>query len=405
MIPFLAWRNIKRSKQRTIITTVLSTFTTFLFIFFMSIQNGSYAKMFKDAVEVYPGYIHVQHTKYKDEPNFEHLIFNEKALVSKLQSYDDVDTVTSRFEGFGLFASDENAFAGMFIGVEPQNEPKVSTVYKGIRKGRYLLSTDTHGIIIGQGLATKLNVDINDTFSVIATASDYSTAADNLKVVGIFKTGLADFDNGAVFMNKPYYDEVMQTQNIASTLVVLPRNPDSSLALSKTLQNDLKEVHVEDWHTYMKGFINAMALDKVSGRLMLWVFVVLIFFVVMIYAFITIHSRINEFGIMRSIGTSQGQIVGLLFLEVIFLATFSAFLGGAMGGGLAYYFELNPIMLPSMQDAYQQFGIIEATLPAKFSWETTLWGMGYVFVLNLISVLLPVWQIIRIKPIDAVHHI
>jgi ABC-type lipoprotein release transport system permease subunit len=155
----------------------------------------------------------------------------------------------------------------------------------------------------------------------------------------------------------------------------------------------------------MSSLVDAMEVDRISGMVMLWVFVILIFFVVMIYAYLTIYARTKEVGIMRALGTLPWQIVAILMIETAMLAFISVVLGGALGGALAYYFEVHPISFESLEDIYQQYGFVEATLPADFTISSLLKGVLYVLILNLVSVMYPVWQIIRKKPIDAMHHV
>ena len=407
MLLHLSWRNVQLRKQRTVITIALSVITTFLFVFYMCLLDGSYARIFKDAVELYPGYIKVTNQKYQNDPSYENLIFNERETILKLKANSEVEAIASRFNGFGLYASNENAIGGMFTAIDPLNEPKMSRIPSSLKSGRYLRADDTNGVFIGSGLASRLIIDLNSTFSVITTAADYSFAADNLHVVGIFETGIIDFDNMSVFMNKKYFDTFMQSQNISSEIIVLPKDLHNSYNLSLALRDEIDDetLLVEDWHTYLSTLIEGMEIDRISGMMTLGIFVAVIFFVVMIYSFISMYARIKEIGVMRALGTTPSQIIIILVLETLMLALVSAIVGGTLGGVLAYYFELNPIDLGGIGDAYKEFGIITTELPALFSWTTTFKGIAYVFVLNLISIIYPIYKVLSFRPIDAIHHV
>ena len=137
----------------------------------------------------------------------------------------------------------------------------------------------------------------------------------------------------------------------------------------------------------------------------LGIFIAVIFFVVMIYSFISMFARIKEIGVMRALGTTPSQIIQILVLETLLLAFISAIIGGLFGGYLAYYFQLNPINLGEIGDAYKEFGLITTELPALFSWTTTFKGMVYVFILNLISIIYPIYKVLSFRPIDAIHHV
>ncbi len=407
MLLNIAWRNLTRSKRRTAVTFTFSMLTTLLFVFYMALMDGSYAKMFKDSVEIYPGYIQITQTQYKDEPGNDNLILDTQKVLASVRALPEVEAASARFESFGLYSTDENSIGGLFTGVDPINEPKMSRIKRTLKEGRYLTDKDTNQVIIGTGLAKRLGAKLGDKISVVTTGADYSFTADNLYIVGMFKSGLIDFDNSAAFINKNYFDELMSTQGSASHIIVKPKDVEKSqmLATKIAASIDSKEYRVEDWHTYLQTMIEAMELDRISGMIMLWVFVLIIFFVIIIYTFLAIYARIKEIGIMRAVGTSPKQIISIIVLEAVILAFISVLIGGALGGYLAYHFELNPIQLPELEEMYQQYGIIEAVLPADFSWGVLFKGIAYVFILNLIAVIYPIWHVLSYKPIEAIHHV
>jgi len=155
----------------------------------------------------------------------------------------------------------------------------------------------------------------------------------------------------------------------------------------------------------MSEIIEAMEFDRYNGIIMMWLFLIIILFVIMIYALLTIFSRTKEIGIMRAIGTTPLQIFYILMLETLILGVISVAIGGVIGGWLSYYFELHPIHMESFEEAYRQYGIVEAVLPTDFSWGVVLKGTGTMLVLNLLCALYPILRVNRFKPVDAIRHI
>lgn len=409
MLFTLAWRNIKRSKRRTIITLTLSIITTILLIFYIGITDGTYTKIFKDSVEIYPGYYQLTDSQYRDDPSFDHTIEDADALVKELRTVKGIAAVTKRYESFALYSSSENALGGMLTGVDPLLEPKFSRIYKTIKEGRFLTKEDTTQVIIGKGLAKRLKVKLGDSFSMIGTATDYSFAAENLHVVGIFKTGLTEFDNNAVFMNLHHFDALMNAQSSATHIIILPTNTKKEL-LTVPIHTLLKQHHLDNkielqyWRQYLKSMVEAMAVDRASGVVSLLLFIAIIFSVVIIYAYLTIYSRIKEIGIMRALGTNPRQIISIVLLETFILALISVVVGSIIGGYMNYYYEIHPIVIPSLEEAYQQYGILDPVMSSYFSWKAIWISASFIFFLNLLSVLYPIWQIARIKPLDAIRH-
>lgn len=406
MLLSIAWRNVIRARRRTIVTILLSSVTTLFFIFYVGLKEGAYTKFKQDSVEIYPGYIQVTGKGYRDNIDYDNLIYDLGSVSSHLAHDDRIAVFAPRFEGFVLFASDANAIGGMLGAVDPAVEPRLSRIHKTVIEGEYLEPDDSNGIIIGDKLARRLEIGLGDTVSIIGSATDYSFAADNLVIKGVFRTKLHDMDASSAFINKRYFDTVFASENIATHVIVLPENPATSLELAASLQTTLgKKYDVVDWHTYLSGLIESLEYDAISDGITMSLFLVVILFVIMIYALLTIYSRTKEIGIMRAIGTSPTQVFTILMLETTIIAGVSVVLGGIGGGWLIYHFQLNPMVFEDLADAYGQFGIVEPVIPSKFSFEIIFESMGIMLGLNLLTALYPVYRVNRFKPIDAIRHL
>ena len=407
MLLKLAWNNIKGNRRRTIITIALSAFSAMFFIFYVGLLKGSFVKMYDDSLQLYSGYIQVTGKGYIDDPSNEHLIFDEKAVLEKIKTNADVAYVTSRFESFGLYASSEKAYAAQFSAIHPEMELKMTKMPKHLHEGRYLNADDTTGVVIGSGLAEQLEVGIGGKFSVITNGADYSFAAENLHVVGIIKTYLPEMDESLVYINKAYFDTFMASENIATHIIVQPKQLSESIEVAKsvTKQLETQEVFVEEWHSFLSNMIQLEQMKTISGGTMIGLFILLIFFVVMIYTFLAIQARIKQIGVMRAIGTKPLEILKLLLYETFILGGLSVIIGGLLGGWLTFYMQTHPLELASFAEMYREYGILEAVFPTQFSWTFTFIGMGYILILNLISIIYPAWTVIRMRPIDAINHI
>jgi ABC-type antimicrobial peptide transport system permease subunit len=105
----------------------------------------------------------------------------------------------------------------------------------------------------------------------------------------------------------------------------------------------------------MAQLLKAMQMDSIFGYITLGIFFIVIFFVITIYTLLTVYSRIREIGVLRAIGTTPKQILGMLMLESALLAVVSVVLGGLLGGVVAYYFHLNPIPMSGFEEQFKQY--------------------------------------------------
>ncbi len=314
----MAWRELITHKKRSIVTMLLSAFSTALFIFSNAINDGAHNQLIRSSVEVYPGYMEVVNKKFEDEPSFDNLIFDVAGVQQRLDGVAGIAARAVRFETYALYATKEQTIGGMFTAIEPSNEAKVSRLKRSLVEGAYLDDGDANALYLGVELAKRLKVGVGDSVSFIATAADYSFAADNLVVKGLFKTKLYEFDNSSGFVARGYFDGVMQSRNIATHIIMTPDDLDAIDAVTAAAGAAVGDSLVaKNYKETLEDLITAMKVDEIFGYITLGILFIVIFFVIAIFAFLSVYARIRQIGVLRAIGTTPSQVVGMLLIEAL----------------------------------------------------------------------------------------
>ncbi|HID69666.1 MAG TPA: ABC transporter permease [Desulfobacterales bacterium] len=350
MLLQLAIRNVLAHRKRSIITLLLGSISTALLVFSSAWMDGSHQQMIKNAVEIYSGYIQITGVGFRKNPSFEHLVFDVEKLQRDVEAVKGVKLFSPRFNSFVLFSVGEKAVGGMLTGIDPEKERHISRLSSSLKEGQYLSITDTNQLYIGNELARRLDLKVGDELAFIGTGADYSFAADKLIVKGIFQTGLFEFDATGAFLAKPYFDIIMAAENLATHGIVLPDNPKQAEMIAKRIGNRIgDEYQSASWMETMAPLVLSMKLDSIFGYITLSIIFTVIFFVVMIYTLLAVFARIREIGIMRAVGTTPGQIFGILLLESSMLGFASVLAGGLIGGAFAWYFNVHPLVFSGME--------------------------------------------------------
>ena len=410
----MALKQILASKQRTVITILLTAFSTFILIFGQGFMLGTWDSILKKTIELYPGYMKVINREFEENPSFENIIFDVKKTKEDIAKVSGVVSSTARFENYALYATDDQTIAGLLVGIEPQNESRISKLKASLVQGEYLSDEDTNSLYIGIGLAKRLQLGVGDELAIISNGADFSFVADKVIIKGVFKTELFSFNNSAAFMNKKYFDTIMASENMATSIVMLPPNMDSvaklSLDVSKYINKDEK---VENYYTSMKDLFDMMKTKQVFGVFQLAIMFSVIFFVIAIYSFLNIYARIREFGVLKAIGTSPWQVAKMLLAEAVILSSLGVAMGGAGGAYLVDYFEKHPLVAKDVygdrvdiEKATEEFNMVQITvMPTLFRGDLILIDILLIFGISLLSVFYPVIMINRKRPIDAMRHV
>jgi len=402
----LALKNILFYKGRSITTFVLTFVSTLLFILYVALMDGSHGSMLQNALKVYTGSIEIYKKGYRDIGGNEYFITDVAKVEKVLDKIDGVEKYTSRYETYGLLSSSENSAAAMVVGINPEKEIGMSELSSTLVEGTYLSRDSGNCLYAGVDLVKKLRAKIGDEVSFVGGASDNSFAADLFKLCGTFKTGSFEFDASASFITRSYFDELMYAQNKASYITLKLTDLDEVDTINKEIETKIdSSLESVSWKVLMHAMVEAMQVDSIFGYISLVLFFVVIFFVIMIFGFINVSSRVREFGTLRCIGLSRGKIRLLLFYEILILSTAAIILATPLGAYIAYYYSIHPFVIEGMSETYKQYGVVSDQVPLSFDLFTISWNVILIYLLNFLSVIYPIMYINSFRPIEATHHV
>lgn len=183
MIGKLIWRNLWRNKRRTLITTSSVTFAVLLAVVTQALVKGTFGQLIDSVVGGYSGHIQVHATGYWDEPSLELLMSDDDALRDSLQALPGVAAVVPRLETFMLVSADTLTRGALVMGVDPGREQHLMKLDERIMRGGPVRK-DEAAVVLAEGLARRLAVDVNDTVVLLGQGYHGSMAAGKYPVRG-----------------------------------------------------------------------------------------------------------------------------------------------------------------------------------------------------------------------------
>jgi len=189
------------------------------------------------------------------------------------------------------------------------------------------LQGNLNGIIIGSGIAEKLNLGINDNITVSSSFGVLKV----LKVVGILKTGSNATDQSRSFVNLTTAQQfIKEGPSYVSNLFANTINPDKSGDYAKWLQA-YTDYTVEDWKTTNSDIL---AGDKTRNTLMTAIsFSILLVASFGIYNILsaTIAQKINDIAILKATGFSGADVITIFIAEAIIMGILGTIIGLFIG--------------------------------------------------------------------------
>ncbi len=399
----IAWRNLWRNKRRTLITVASIFFGVLLSAYMTSMQEGSYEKMVDMVVKYYSGSMQVHHEDYWESKSINDTFEESQELRESILAHEEVDFVIPRLESFALASSEELTKGVMVVGIDPDPENRLTNLKNSVRQGSYLSQGDK-GLLIGEGLANYLRLEINDTLVMISQGYHGISAAGKYPIRGIIRHASPELNKMIVYMELENCQEFFSAYNRLTSLVVNIRDNELLARSLKAIRAGLESPYsVMSWQEMSPEMVQQIESDRAGGVIMKAVLYIVIGFGILGTIMMMIAERRREFGVMIAIGMQRYKLATILFYETVFIGMIGALSGLLVSIPLLSFQSQNPIPLTGqaalvMEDYGFEPYMFFSMEPSVF-WHQAL----TVFLITLVIALYPIYSANRMKLIDALH--
>ena len=401
----LAWRNLWRHPRRTWLTVGAIMFSNMLLVFMISLQFGMYGLMIDNTLQAFTGHLQIQVPGYIDDQKMRQTVDDVVPLATKLRDHFDSDSIAARATAFALVSSEERSYGTAVIGVEPAFERNVSTMPGLVSQGRYLGEQDAAEIVIGAALARNLRVTLGDELTLIGSGRDGSFAAAVVNVVGIFESGLADFDRSITEIPLGLFQDVFYMEGSGHHVVInLPLIDDVPVVQEQVeaLLPSGQDLVVHDWDALQPGLQQAIKADMSSAFFMYGILVILVAFSVLNTQLMSVLERTHEFGIVMSLGLTPGRLGRLVLLETAILGLLGMLFGALLGALVTYWFSVNGFSYPGMEEMTAKFHLPSRFYP-QISVPSLMIGPVVVFMFTILAAVYPALRLRKLNPVEAMR--
>jgi ABC-type lipoprotein release transport system permease subunit len=399
MLIALAWRNLWRRPQRTVLSLASITIVTALMIFMLSFQMSVYELMKESALRIFDGYAQIQPTGYADDPSLERVIAHPNEIARRAVGVGGVTTAAPRVNSFAILANGQRSFGAAVIGVDPASEIKISSIPTTIQSGRYLEPGDRDGAVLGDILARNLGLQVGQNVTILGSARDGSVAADVLKVRGIYHSGLADLDRTIMEMPLARAQDTFGMEGQASTIALSGPSLGAVNAALAELRSigSRHDLAIRDWGQMEPAVRDTITLKYATSMLLYVTLVSVVAFIILNTLLMSVLERSREFGAMLAMGMRPAQIGQMVWIELLGLALVGCAIGFAIGGGATLWLQHTGIEIPALKQVLSTLGLPSRLYPHLTPLSASI-GPGALLTAVAIGGLVPFFRVRRMTP-------
>src|SRR5438552_3159311 len=247
-------------------------------------------------------------------------------------------TVLLRLHGGG-----EKSETFLATAVEPEKDRQMAA--QRLTAGSELPPNESDAVLLGRGLAASMHAKSGDYLTLMSTTTTGSLNAMDVRVAGVFMSGVKEYDDRAVKMPLAGAQQLLQTKKI-ERLIVMLRDTDDTAAVHASLSHTLRDVEFKEWSDLASFYHQVVLLyNGIFGFLGIVVFAIVVFSVANTIL-MSVFERTREIGTLMAIGTPRGTVWRMFLLECIFIGLLGGALGLAAGAFAATAINHMNLMLP-----------------------------------------------------------
>lgn len=461
----ISWRNLWRNKRRTLITIASVFFAVFFALVMRSLQLGTYNHMYRNVIESYTGYLQVQHQDFWDIKTMDNVFPPDSELERTILSDPNAVMTVPRLESFALVSSGALTKGVMVMGIDPENENRLSDVRSRLVRYRITqqnldelkkrlpdryssridllsgksysnsssvlldlsvakedtsvvmdifrkyasfsngyISKNEPGALIGDKLSAFLDASVGDTVVLIGQGYQGATAAGKYPISGIIKVPAPDLDSRIVYLPVNTAQELYNAPGMVTSLVIIVKDKsDRSInrMISSLGQKIKPPLRIIGWREMNELMINQMDADSKSGMIMVAILYLVIAFGIFGTVLMMTAERRREFGVLVAIGMQKTRLSAIVAIEMLYIGIMGVLSGALAALPVIYYGHYNPIRFSGEMGRMYENYGMEPVMPMMLPDWYFLWQSVVIGIIVLIAIAYPVRKIMKMKVVKS----
>jgi lipoprotein-releasing system permease protein len=311
------------------------------------------------------------------------------------------------------------AMAGANVrGVLPQEERTATGLAQHIVSGRLEeLTAGSYGIILGSALAHELHAAVGDSVVLIApegsaTPTGVVPRMRRFRVVGIFSSGMYEFDRGLALTHLEDAARLFRAAGGVTGLRLAFSDPLRAPTLVRQVarrvsqQLGIQGFYVTDWTQDHANFFRSIEITKSMLFVILLMLVAVAAFNIVATLVMIVKEKQTDIAILRTLGAAPRNVLLTFAVQGVLIGLAGTLAGAALGTLLADNLEtlvagLERLLGTQFLDARVYY---MSDLPAYVELSDVLRVGAVALALCVLATIYPAWRAARTAPAQALRH-
>jgi ABC-type lipoprotein release transport system permease subunit len=404
MIFYIAWRNIWRNKLRSLVVILAIAVGLFGTLFMIAMTNGMVEQKIDASINNELSHIQMHNPGFIQDASLNFSIDSAGIILAEISAIPGVHAVCSRIKTMAM-ASTATTGAGVMVNaIDPDEEKKVSLLYKFIIDGDYFGTTGKSApIVISKKLSTKLKAKIGSKIVLTLQHTNGELAYGLFRVSGIYKTSNTIFDEPNIFIKKEdlinltAYDPLQ-----VSEIAILLDKVELTDPVADQLESRYSGLSILSWKELEPLLAGLSAMVDQMAYLILIIILIAMAFGIINTMMMSVLERTRELGMLMAVGMNKRKVFTMIMLETVFLSLVGTLAGVIAGAVTIYYTGLHGLNFAAWAEGYEAWGYSALVYPSLYL-DFYIGMTVLVIITAIISSVYPARKALRFNPAAAIR--
>jgi lipoprotein-releasing system permease protein len=251
-------------------------------------------------------------------------IINPQSVVDMMKKQEGVVVAMPQVAANVFYNNGKSQLAGTSLGFLPDEANQMFNVKSTMVQGNFDdLKTNQNGIVIGSGIASRMNLATGDNISLTSSKGVNKV----MKVVGIFQTNNSKEDKTKSYVNLLSAQQLLKEGNTYVTDInVNVTDPEKAQIYAERF-SELTGYKVEDWKKANETFMAASRMRKIVITFVSFTILIVAAFGIYNILNMTITQKINDIAILKAMGFRGGDVVRIFVTQALTIGVLGVVLG------------------------------------------------------------------------------
>ena len=373
-------------------------------IFTASIITGMVEQKIRTGINNEVSHIQIHHPEFPKNFESRYVIPDAAVVAAKIAKMPSVKAVCMRTRITGMAASPNSASGIQILGVDPEREKRVSSLFSTIpgTSGGYFTGSRRNQVVISRKLADKLKVRLKSKVVLRFQNSDGNLTEAAFSVNGIFQTANTVFDETTLFVKKSDLDQITGGDSGIQEIAVMLRDIENIPIAEASMKTQLPGLLVQNWVELRPDMGMITSAIAIEVYIILGIILFALAFGIVNTMLMIVFERTHELGMLMAVGMSKSRVFRMIMMETIFLTVLGGMIGMAVSIALVSFFHQRGIDMSSFSKGLGAFGFDPKIYPfisREFYINLTM----MIFVTGILSAVMPARKALKLNPVEAIR--